>query len=84
MSQPPSYGDSAAYPPQGPPPAGFGVPGMYPPGQQGGGYPPQGGMYPPQGGMYPPQGKQIWNPHLLWQPIPVYTRDLWEDPVRFF
>lgn len=56
MSQPPSYGDSAAYPPQGPPPAGFGVPGMYPPGQQGGGYPPQGGMYPPQGGMYPPQG----------------------------
>ena len=56
MSQPPSYGDSAAYPPQGPPPAGLGVPGMYPPGQQGGGYPPQGGMYPPQGGMYPPQG----------------------------
>ncbi len=32
-------------------------------------------------GMYPPSGDQIWNPNLLWQPIPVYTRSLNEDPV---
>ena len=30
--------------------------GGFPPGQAGGGYPPQGGGYPPQGGGYPPQG----------------------------
>ena len=32
-------------------------------------------------GMYPPQGKQIWNPRLLWRPIPVYSIDPREDPV---
>ncbi len=32
-------------------------------------------------GMYLPSGDQIWNPSLLWQPIPVYTRSLKEDPV---
>ncbi|XP_066246930.1 lysosomal acid phosphatase-like [Euwallacea similis] len=23
-------------------------------------------------GMFPPQGEQIWNPNLLWQPIPIH------------
>ena len=66
MTQPPSYSASTAYPP----PAGFSVPGMYPPGSQ-----QEGGMYPPQGGgMYPESqtgragGRKIenfpfWNPY---------------------
>uniref|UniRef100_A0A7M4EDI1 acid phosphatase n=1 Tax=Crocodylus porosus TaxID=8502 RepID=A0A7M4EDI1_CROPO len=25
-------------------------------------------------GLFPPIGNQIWNPRILWQPIPVHTR----------
>ncbi|XP_019364393.1 PREDICTED: prostatic acid phosphatase-like isoform X2 [Gavialis gangeticus] len=25
-------------------------------------------------GLFPPTGNQIWNPRILWQPIPVHTR----------
>lgn len=24
-------------------------------------------------GLYPPKGKDVWNPSILWQPIPVHT-----------
>ncbi|KRX96549.1 Lysosomal acid phosphatase, partial [Trichinella pseudospiralis] len=24
-------------------------------------------------GLFPPHGKQIWNPSILWQPIPIHT-----------
>lgn len=23
--------------------------------------------------MFPPLGKSIWNPELLWQPLPIHT-----------
>jgi len=32
-------------------------------------------------GLYPPKKDQIWNPDLLWQPIPVHTVPLDEDNI---
>lgn len=32
-------------------------------------------------GLYPPKEKQIWNPDLMWQPIPVHTVPLEDDNI---
>uniref|UniRef100_A0A8C3Q6J4 acid phosphatase n=1 Tax=Geospiza parvula TaxID=87175 RepID=A0A8C3Q6J4_GEOPR len=32
-------------------------------------------------GLYPPTQDQIWNPRILWQPIPVHTMPLSQDNV---
>lgn len=32
-------------------------------------------------GLFPPNGGQIWNDHLLWQPIPIHTIPEYSDYV---
>ncbi|CAH2218387.1 jg4398 [Pararge aegeria aegeria] len=32
-------------------------------------------------GMYPPSGDAIWNPNLMWRPIPIHTLPETEDEV---
>nr|XP_002722108.2 prostatic acid phosphatase isoform X1 [Oryctolagus cuniculus]XP_017193500.2 prostatic acid phosphatase isoform X1 [Oryctolagus cuniculus]XP_051674422.1 prostatic acid phosphatase isoform X1 [Oryctolagus cuniculus] len=33
--------------------------------------------------LFPPEGPRIWNPSLLWQPIPVHTVPLSEDRLLY-
>uniref|UniRef100_A0A8C0H8C7 acid phosphatase n=1 Tax=Chelonoidis abingdonii TaxID=106734 RepID=A0A8C0H8C7_CHEAB len=35
-------------------------------------------------GLFPPVGNQIWNPQILWQPIPVHIVPLSEDHMLHF
>uniref|UniRef100_A0A8C3Q611 acid phosphatase n=1 Tax=Geospiza parvula TaxID=87175 RepID=A0A8C3Q611_GEOPR len=34
-------------------------------------------------GLYPPTQDQIWNPRILWQPIPVHTMPLSQDNLLY-
>ncbi|CAM4516391.1 unnamed protein product [Lepidochelys olivacea] len=35
-------------------------------------------------GLFPPVANQIWNPQILWQPIPVHTMPLSQDHMLHF
>ncbi|KAM7176663.1 prostatic acid phosphatase-like [Macrochelys suwanniensis] len=35
-------------------------------------------------GLFPPVGNQIWNPQILWQPIPVHTVPVSQDHMLHF
>uniref|UniRef100_A0A6J0UPZ1 acid phosphatase n=1 Tax=Pogona vitticeps TaxID=103695 RepID=A0A6J0UPZ1_9SAUR len=35
-------------------------------------------------GLFPPRGRQIWNPKLLWQPVPVHTRPLSDETLLLY
>jgi hypothetical protein len=32
-------------------------------------------------GLYPPKGMQVWNPELMWQPIPIHSTPRHLDQV---
>jgi len=32
-------------------------------------------------GLYPPEGWQVWNDKIPWQPVPVHTVPLYDDPL---